>query len=164
MSISYLRRLVIIKKALTKYKVSARIRRILFTFFVLKIRLQRKGRKKSPFYRIVIAEHTSPVNGKFIEILGTYDPVSPSKPLTLDADRLLHYVKNGAKPSDTVARLAVKSGVSECEKFVKKRLMKPAKVKEEKVVQKDESAKEEPKVEGQEGVKKDAEEALEKGE
>lgn len=92
---------------------------------MLKIRLQRKGRKNLPFYRVVVAESTKPVKGRFVEIVGHYDPVS--KETVLKKERIEYYLQNGAQPSDTVARLAVKNGMPALEKFVPKRVTKEKK-------------------------------------
>lgn len=92
---------------------------------MLKIRLQRKGRKNLPFYRVVVAESARPVKGKFIEIVGHYDPLS--KEVVLKKDRIEEYVSKGAQPSQTVARLAVKNGISSLEGFVAKRVSAPKK-------------------------------------
>lgn len=73
----------------------------------LKIRLARAGAKKRPFYRIVVADSRSPRDGRFIEKLGTYNPLlkrdDPSR-ITLNEDRIQHWLKNGARPTDRVAR------------------------------------------------------------
>jgi small subunit ribosomal protein S16 len=92
---------------------------------VLKIRLQRKGRKNRPFYRVVVAEHSAPVKGRFIEILGHYDPLT--KETVLKKDIILKYLGNGAQPSQTVARLGVKNGIAEMEKFIETRFQHPKK-------------------------------------
>ncbi len=89
---------------------------------MLKIRLQRKGRKNLPFYRVVVAESSKPVKGRFLEIVGHYNPVS--KETVLKAERVEFYIQNGAQPSQTVARLAVKNGMSALEKFIEKRVTK----------------------------------------
>ena len=73
----------------------------------LKIRLARAGAKKRPFYRIVVAEATAPRDGRFIERLGTYNPmVAKDHPerVTLNAERIKHWIGVGAQPSDRVAR------------------------------------------------------------
>jgi small subunit ribosomal protein S16 len=74
----------------------------------LKIRLTRGGAKKRPIYRIVIAEATSPRDGRFIEKVGTYNPMverdHPAR-LTLDVERIQHWLKCGAQPTDRVARM-----------------------------------------------------------
>jgi small subunit ribosomal protein S16 len=71
------------------------------------IRLSRQGSKKRPFYRIVAAEKSSPRDGRFIELLGVYDP--RAKHLRLDLERYNRWVSQGAKPTDTVASLARKT-------------------------------------------------------
>jgi len=73
----------------------------------VKLRLQRKGRSKAPFYHIVAADSRSPRDGRFIEKLGTYNPLLPrdhAQRLTLDKERIAHWLKVGAQPSDRVAR------------------------------------------------------------
>jgi small subunit ribosomal protein S16 len=77
------------------------------------IRLSRQGSKKKPFYRIVAAEKTAPRDGRFIELLGIYDPIK--KQFRIDAERYQHWVKNGAKPTDTVAQLVKKSDRQQAE-------------------------------------------------
>lgn len=72
----------------------------------LAIRLSRQGSKKRPFYRVVTAEKSSPRDGRFIEILGTYDP--RAKKVRLDLERYRHWISQGAKPSQTVSVLARK--------------------------------------------------------
>ncbi|MEA3304473.1 MAG: 30S ribosomal protein S16, partial [Patescibacteria group bacterium] len=72
---------------------------------MLKIRLQRGGKKHAPFYRIVVAEHSNPVSGKFIDRVGYHNPVSQPKELVIDVEKYQEWVKKGAQPSDTVARL-----------------------------------------------------------
>ena len=73
----------------------------------LKIRLARGGAKKRPFYSIVVAESRSPRDGRFIEKLGTYNPLLPrehAQRITLDKERIAHWLKVGAQPSDRVAK------------------------------------------------------------
>ncbi len=77
----------------------------------VRIRLRRQGRKKSPMYRIVVADSRSPRDGKFIEILGQYQPRGGDKALNLDAARAGYWLDNGAQPSDTVRSLLRKAGV-----------------------------------------------------
>ena len=69
------------------------------------IRLARFGAKKKPFYRVVVIEKEKARNGRNIEVVGHYNPVSKPKELKLDHARIEHWVKQGAQPSDTVARL-----------------------------------------------------------
>ena len=77
---------------------------------MVKIRLARHGRKRRPFYRVVAADANAPRDGKFLEILGTYNPVEKdeSKELTLKIDRVDHWLSVGAKPTDTAAALIKK--------------------------------------------------------
>ena len=82
----------------------------------LKIRMTRGGAKKRPFYSIVVAEHTSPRDGRFIEKLGTYNPmVAKEHPdrIRLNTDRITHWVSVGALPSDRVARFLADAGLGE---------------------------------------------------
>ena len=73
---------------------------------MLKIRLTRVGKKNQPHYRIVVCEHTAPIKGKFIEILGSYDPHGgKEKGLVVKKERVDYWVGNGAQMSDTVASL-----------------------------------------------------------
>jgi small subunit ribosomal protein S16 len=69
------------------------------------IRLRRTGKKKQPSYRVVVADSRSPRDGKFIEIIGFYNPVRQPQELEIKADRVRHWMSVGAKPSDTVVRL-----------------------------------------------------------
>ncbi len=75
----------------------------------VKIRLARKGRKKKPFYRLVVADVESPRDGKFIEILGTYDPLSEKAAVQIKEDRAIHWLNKGAKVTDTVRSIFKKS-------------------------------------------------------
>lgn len=70
---------------------------------MVRIRLRRMGAKKNPFYRIVVADQQSPRNGRFIEIVGTYDPHGTI--VNVKRDRVQHWLSEGAQPSDSVARL-----------------------------------------------------------
>ena len=73
------------------------------------IRLRREGTKNSPYYRVVAADRRSPRDGKFLELLGTYDPKKKTENSTLKLDRVEHWVKNGAQPSETVRSLIKKA-------------------------------------------------------
>ena len=76
---------------------------------MVKIRLQRQGKKKNPFYHIVVADSRSPRDGKIIEKIGSFDPmVEPSK-IEIDKEKLDKWLKNGAKPTDTVKTLIEKA-------------------------------------------------------
>ena len=70
-----------------------------------RIRMSRAGAKKRPFYRIVIADSRSPRDGRFIEQLGVYDPLRNPVEFRIDEQRLAHWLKNGALPSQTVSEL-----------------------------------------------------------
>ncbi len=72
---------------------------------MVKIRLQRVGKKKAPFYHIVVADSKSPRDGKIIEQIGTYNPMVEPSELVLDKEKVEQWIKNGAKPTDTVKRL-----------------------------------------------------------
>ncbi len=69
---------------------------------MLSIRLSRIGKKKKPYYRVVVIERTRPRDGRFVEIVGTYDPLKKPAELKLNADRIKHWMGKGAQPSDTV--------------------------------------------------------------
>lgn len=72
---------------------------------MVKIRLQRVGAKKAPFYHIVVADSRSPRDGKIIEKVGTYNPMTEPATIEIDKDKVAEWVKNGAKPTDTVKKL-----------------------------------------------------------
>ena len=72
---------------------------------MVKIRLKRMGAKKRPFYRLVVADARSPRDGKFIEELGTYDPITRPARVTIDADRVREWMRKGAQPTDTARKL-----------------------------------------------------------
>lgn len=72
---------------------------------MVKIRLQRQGKKKAPFYHIVVADSRSKRDGKIIEQLGTFDPMTDPRTVVLDKEKVEKWIKNGAKPTDTVKRL-----------------------------------------------------------
>ncbi|MCY4387924.1 MAG: 30S ribosomal protein S16 [Desulfurellaceae bacterium] len=77
---------------------------------MVKIRLARHGAKKRPFYRIVAADSRSPRDGRFLERLGSYDPTQDPALVEIKQDRLAEWLKNGAQPTGTVARLIKKAG------------------------------------------------------
>ena len=77
----------------------------------VKIRLRRVGRKKAPMYRIVVADSKSPRDGKFIEIVGQYQPRTGDQALNLNTERVNHWLNVGAQPTDTVRSLLRKAGV-----------------------------------------------------
>ena len=77
----------------------------------VKIRLRRMGAKKAPFYRVVVADSRSPRDGRFIEEIGYYDPMTEPATVKIDAEKAQKWIKNGAQPSDTVRSLLKKSGI-----------------------------------------------------
>ena len=78
---------------------------------MVKIRLRRLGAKKAPFYRVVVADSRYPSDGRFIEEIGTYNPLSDPAEIKIDAERAQKWIKNGAQPTDTVRALLKKTGV-----------------------------------------------------
>ncbi len=76
---------------------------------MVKIRLQRVGKKKAPFYHVVVADSRSPRDGKVIEQIGTFDPMTEPATIKLDLDKVANWVKNGAQPTDTVKALIEKA-------------------------------------------------------
>ena len=82
---------------------------------MVKIRLQRAGAKKAPFYHIVVADSRSPRDGKIIEQIGTYDPMTNPATIKLDNEKVERWLKNGAKPTETVSKgvymLALKTNI-----------------------------------------------------
>jgi small subunit ribosomal protein S16 len=79
----------------------------------VKIRLKRMGAKKSPFYRVVVADSRSPRDGRFIEEIGTYNPVAQPAEVKINEEAALKWLQTGAKPSDTVRNLFSKAGILE---------------------------------------------------
>ena len=79
----------------------------------VKIRLKRMGAKKAPFYRIVVADSRSPRDGRFIEKLGTYNPLKNPAEITVDEELTMKWLGNGAIPTDTVRNILSKAGVME---------------------------------------------------
>lgn len=86
---------------------------------MVKIRLRRIGAKGRPFYRVVVAESTSGRNGAFVETIGTYDPVAQPKKLEIDEERAMHWLLQGAEPTETTAFILNKTGI--LEKFLEQR-------------------------------------------
>ena len=76
---------------------------------MVKIRLQREGKKKVPFYHIVVADSRSPRDGKIIEQIGTFDPMTNPSTINLDIEKVEKWIKNGAKPTETVKKLIEKA-------------------------------------------------------
>ena len=79
----------------------------------VKMRLTRLGDKKNPFYRVVVADSRSPRDGKFIDIVGTYNPKLNPAVIKIDADKAKDWIAKGAQPTDTVRALLVETGLLE---------------------------------------------------
>ena len=79
----------------------------------VKIRLKRMGSKKAPFYRVVVADSRAPRDGRFIEEIGTYNPLTQPAKINIEEEKALKWMQDGAKPSDTVRNLFSKVGVME---------------------------------------------------
>jgi small subunit ribosomal protein S16 len=77
----------------------------------VRIRLKRMGAHKAPFYRVVVSDSRSPRDGRFIEEIGTYNPVAQPAQVQIDEDKALKWLQTGAQPSDTVRSLLSKAGV-----------------------------------------------------
>ena len=77
----------------------------------VKIRLRRMGAKKAPFYRIVVADSRYPRDGRFIEEIGTYDPMQEPSVVKVDAEKAKKWISEGAQPTDTVKGILKKEGV-----------------------------------------------------
>ncbi len=77
----------------------------------VKIRLRRMGAKKAPFYRIVVADSRYPRDGRFIEEVGYYNPLTEPVEVKIDAEKVKKWIANGAQPTDTVAALLKKNGI-----------------------------------------------------
>ncbi len=78
---------------------------------MVKIRLHRMGAKKKPFYRVVVADSRSPRDGRFIEEIGTYDPMVEPSAFKVDADKVKDWIAKGAQPTDTVRALLKRNGI-----------------------------------------------------
>ena len=78
---------------------------------MVKIRLRRMGAKKAPYYRIVVADARSPRDGRCIEEIGTYNPLTNPAAINVDVEKAQAWIKNGAQPTDTVRNLLKKAGV-----------------------------------------------------
>lgn len=111
---------------------------------MLRIRLSRTGRTKQESFRVIIAEHARPVKGKFIEVLGHYQPSKSPKTLTVKKDRIEYWISKGAQPSSTVAGLLKKNGFNNMEKYI---AVRPANIKK-----KSEQAKKAPAAEKKEAA------------
>ena len=78
---------------------------------MVKIRLRRMGAKKAPYYRIIVADSRSPRDGRCIEEIGTYDPLTEPATIAVDAEKAQQWIKNGAQPTDPVKALLKKANV-----------------------------------------------------
>ena len=78
---------------------------------MVRLRSQRFGSKKRPFYRIVATDSHNPRDGRFIEIVGTYNPLTNPATVSFDEEKVLNWLSNGAKPTDTVRALLSKQGI-----------------------------------------------------
>ena len=78
---------------------------------MVKTRLRRMGAKKAPYYRIIVADSRSPRDGRCIEEIGTYDPLTEPATIAVDAEKAQQWIKNGAQPTDTVKALLKKANV-----------------------------------------------------
>lgn len=79
----------------------------------VRIRLRRIGKRKQPYYRMVVADASSPRDGRFVEAIGHYDPRAEPPQVSVDGERALWWLRRGAQPSDTVRALLVRAGVWE---------------------------------------------------
>lgn len=97
----------------------------------VKLRLRRLGKKKQPIYKIVAADSRSPRDGKFIEAIGLYNPLTHPSTLDIKEDRALYWLDNGAQPTDTVRNLLSQKGIL-LERHLKKKGASEEKIREEK--------------------------------
>jgi small subunit ribosomal protein S16 len=88
---------------------------------MLKIRLRRVGAKKKPSYRLVVADVRAPRDGAFVDIVGHYNPLTDPETIVIKEEEALHWLKQGAKPTNTTARLLDKAGILEKFKLVKEK-------------------------------------------
>ena len=88
---------------------------------MLRIRLRRVGAKKKPSYRLVVADIQAPRDGAFVEIIGHYDPMTDPETIVVKEEKALHWLQQGAQPTNTAARLLKKAGVLEKFKTVKEK-------------------------------------------
>ena len=79
----------------------------------VKIRLKRMGAKKAPFYRVIVADSRSPRDGRFIDTIGTYNPLTTPAEIKLNEESAIKWLNNGALPTDTVKQLFSKAGIME---------------------------------------------------
>ena len=108
----------------------------------VKLRLKRMGSKQKPFYRIVAADSRFPRDGRFIETVGTYDPIKKDADVTIDEEKALKWLSNGAQPTDTVRSILASKGIMA--KFVASKTKKVVKKEAKKEVVKEEAPKKAP--------------------
>ncbi len=88
---------------------------------MVKIRLRRVGAKKKPSYRLVVADSQAPRDGAFIDIIGHYNPLTDPETIVINEEKALHWLRQGAQPTDTAARLLTKAGIVEKSKINKEK-------------------------------------------
>jgi small subunit ribosomal protein S16 len=98
---------------------------------MLRIRFSRAGKTGQPSFRIVVAPHTSPVKGRYLEMLGHYLPARKPKVITLHKERIAYWISKGALPSDSVAALLKKEGMENMDRYLEPRNKKRPKKSEE---------------------------------
>ena len=86
----------------------------------VKMRLTRMGDKKAPFYRVVVADSRKSRDGEYVDLVGTYNPLTQPEEVKIDVEKAKKWIANGAQPTDTVKALLVKTGVVEAKKTTKK--------------------------------------------
>lgn len=106
----------------------------------VRIRLTRKGAKKAPFYRIVVADSRHPRDGRFIDIIGCYNPASEPVELSVNTEKALHWLNTGAKPSDTARALLKKAGIFDAIRDQKKNQAEEAEPQGESLAQEAEAS------------------------
>ena len=94
----------------------------------VKIRLKRLGEKKSPFYRIIVADSRSPRNGRFIEEIGTYDPNYDPCKLNIDAELAKKWLSNGAQPTEVVGKLFKMAGIEKLQSLLELLYLQPHRI------------------------------------
>ena len=87
--------------------------------FVVRIRLLRTGKRKQPAYRVVVADQRSPRDGRFVEILGNYNPLTNPSEISIDEDRAMHWLALGAQPSESATALLKRTGIWQKAKLAK---------------------------------------------
>jgi len=92
---------------------------------MVKIRLRRVGAKKQPFYRVVVADSSAPREGRFIEIIGTYNPRTDPPSMEIDAERAVHWLGVGAQPTEAVGRMLDKLGIMARAQAIKRGEVQP---------------------------------------